>query len=268
MSRTITVITPENITITYQAAGIASRFMAVAVDLLVQIALALLVLLGIQTLIGRGTHSSVGPASLLSTAGIVFIGIILPFAYAIFFEMLWGGRTPGKRIFGLRAVRDGGYPMNLLSSVIRNILRIIDFGIIPLASPLVLCGLPGLVSMFFSPTYKRIGDYAAGTLVIVEAGATVLNGNRVQRPITTSVVAFMPLVKNVDRLTYQECDLIRRFITRSSRLDFVVQAGLAERMARPLLTKLEMDIPIYFQLQYTDVLQAIERRYTEERGIL
>lgn len=268
MSRTITVITPENITITYQAAGIASRFMAVIVDLLIQIGLALLVLLGIQTLIGHGTHSSVGPASLLSTAGIVFVGIIFPFTYAIFFEMLWGGRTPGKRLFGLRTVRDGGYPINLLSSVIRNVLRIIDFGIIPLATPLILCGLPGLISMFFSPTYKRIGDYAAGTLVIVEEGATVLQGDRVQRPITSSAATFMPLVKNLDRLTHQEYELVRRFITRSSRLDFVVQAGLAERIACPLLIKLEMDIPIHYQLQYTDILQAIERRYAEERGIL
>ena len=148
--------------------------MAVVVDLLIQIGTAILVMLGIQTVVGGGAHSGVGLASLVSTVGIVFVGIILPFAYAIFFEMLWGGRTPGKRLFGLRAVRDGGYPITLLSSVIRNILRIIDFGIVPLATPLVLFGLPGLVCMFLSPTYKRIGDYAAGTVVVVEgSGITI-----------------------------------------------------------------------------------------------
>ena len=288
-------------TLTYQAAGIASRFMAVVVDLLIQVGTALTVLIVTQSVAGRGTHSSVSPASLLSTAGIVFVGLIVPFAYAIFFEMLWNGRTPGKRLFGLRTVRDGGYPINLFSSVIRNILRIIDFGILPLASPLVLCGLPGLACMFVSPTYKRIGDYAAGTLVIVEAlnkdasafktvNAPNVNANdaakpqrfgrwRLKRRATSiragtaaafqpSAEAVLPFVRNISRVSRGEYDLVRRFLTRSAGFDLAVQAGLAERLARPLMEKMEMDFPVYYQLQYVDVLRAIERRCAEERGLL
>ena len=48
----------------------------------------------------------------------------------------------------------------------------------------------------------------------------------------------------------------------------MAQAGLAERLARPLLAKLDMTMAVYYQLQYADMLQAIERRYAEERGIL
>ena len=279
MSRTITVITPENITITYQAAGIASRFMAVIVDLLIQVASMLLVVLTVQTLSGGSEHSSVGPASLVSTIGIILVGIVIPFAYSIFFEMIWGGRTPGKRLFGLRAVRDGGYPINFFSSVARNILRIIDFGLVPLATPLILCGLPGLVCMFLSPTYKRIGDYAAGTLVVVDNIATENAQPKTRRgrrkaansaPVVSvdTVTPFLPLVKNVDRLTREEYELIRRFTTRRHQFDLAVQAGLAERLARPLLAKLDMNIAMHYQLQYLDALLAIERRYAEERGLL
>lgn len=279
MSRTITVITPENITITYQAAGIASRFMAVIVDLLIQVASMLLVLLTVQTLLGGSEHSSVGPASLISTIGIILVGIVIPFVYSIFFEMLWGGRTPGKRLFGLRAVRDGGYPINFFSSVVRNILRIIDFGLVPLATPLILCGLPGLACMFLSPTYKRIGDYAAGTLVVVDNIATENSQPKPRgrkRNTTNSapavsvdtVAPFLPLVRNVDRLTREEYELIRRFTTRRNQFDIVVRAGLAERLARPLMAKLDMNIAMHYQLQYMDALMAIERRYAEERGLL
>ena len=279
MSRTITVITPENITLTYQAAGIASRFMAVVVDLLIQVASIILVLLMVRWITGGGSHNSVGPESLVSTLGIVITGIVIPFFYAIFFEMLWGGRTPGKRLFGLRAVRDGGYPINFFSSVVRNILRIIDFGIIPLSTPLVLCGLPGLACMFLSPTYKRIGDYAAGTLVVVDNNATLNAPPKPERkkkrgaaipliPVGESVDLFLPLVKNINRVTREEYELIRRFTTRRKQFDLVTQAGLAEKLARPLLAKMEMNISFHYQLQYLDALLAIERRYAEERGLL
>lgn len=271
MSRTITVVTPENITLTYQAAGIASRFMAVVVDLLIQVLTAVIVLQSIHIVTGAGAHNSVGPASLVSATGIIFVGILLPFAYAIFFEMLWDGRTPGKRLFGLRAVRDGGYPISLFSSVIRNVLRVIDFGLIPLASPLVLCGLPGLACMFFSPANKRIGDYAAGTVVIVEglrAGGSALPTTAQTTGFRPSVEAVLPYIRNINRVTRDEYELVRRFTTRNRTFDLAAQAGLAERLARPLMEKLEMDFPIYYQIQYVDVLGAIERRWAEERGVL
>lgn len=278
MTRTITVVTPENITLTYEAAGIASRFMAVVVDLLIQITTALLVLVGIQQLVGKSELKGIGAATLLTGAGIVFVSLILPFAYAIVFEMLWSGRTPGKRLFRLRTVRDGGYPINLLSSIIRNLLRVIDFGIIVTATPLVLCGLPGLVCMFFSPTYKRIGDYAAGTLVIIEPEPFTTVPKQEKRrkkdrdstltSIPQSYEVYLPYIRNLDRLTSEDYQLLRRFVARRRALDLMVQAGLGERLARPLMSKLEIDVPIYYQLQYADLLQAIERRYAEERGIL
>ena len=114
MSRTITVITPENITITYRLAGVASRFIALVIDLVIQ---ALLILI-IALVIGRLSALPVF-GGLFSAAGFIALFLVI-FVYKVFFEMMWGGKTPGKRILGLRVIREGGYPINLTSSAVRK----------------------------------------------------------------------------------------------------------------------------------------------------
>ena len=264
MSRTITVITPENITITYRLAGIASRFIALIIDLAIQA----LLLAGVGMLVARLTQLPL-LGNFLMAVGII-AGFLITFAYKIFFEMIWGGRTPGKRLLGLRVIREGGYPINLPASAIRNVLQFIDLGIIPLSvtGAVTLWGLPGLLCIFFSPTYKRIGDYAAGTVVIVEAPAVPFDAQRTDAQMRPEIVSLLPLVKNLDRLTVEEYRLIRRFTSRRSQLEMTVQASVGERLARPLMEKLEMDVQVAYQVQYANILEAIERKYAEERGVL
>ncbi|HLK55710.1 MAG TPA: RDD family protein [Chthonomonadaceae bacterium] len=264
MSRTITVITPENITITYRLAGVASRFIAFLIDAAIQMVMVLATVL----IIGRVTMVPF-LGSFVTAAGIIGIFLIV-FVYKVFFEMLWGGRTPGKRLLGLRVIREGGYPINLPASAARSVLQFIDLGIIPisLTSVVMLWGLPGLLCIFFSPTYKRIGDFAAGTVVIVEAPAIPFGAERPDSGLRPEIRDLMPLVKNLDRLTVEEYRLIRRFTSRRAQLELTVQASVGERLAGPLMQKLEMDIPVAYQVQYANILEAIERKYAEERGIL
>lgn len=267
MSRTVTVVTPENIQVTYQLAGVASRFLALLADLLLQFLLVLLVQMVIRLATGAHALTGFSAASIVSATGVILVYLVL-LAYPIFFEMVWGGRTPGKRLFGLRVIREGGYPINLSASALRNILRFVDIGIVPLPGMrIALLGLPGMASLFFSPMYKRIGDYAAGTLVIVEAGQSPFSMKR-QPEATPGVEAFLPLVKNLDRLTTEEYRLVRRFTARRRELEIGVQAAIAERLARPLLQKLDIQASIAYQVQYADLLEALERRYAEEYGIL
>lgn len=261
MSRTITIVTPENVPVTYQLAGVASRFMATVVDLLLQVVSMALVVM----LINRFHSGGIALGSFVSAVGIVVAFLLIPFGYAILFEMLWGGRTPGKRLFGLRVIRDGGYPINLVSSALRNLLRFIDFGIAP---PIVLCGLPGLLCIFCSPTYKRIGDYAAGTLVVVEGGLSPLDTGGTTQALSPGAAPFLTAVRNVDRLTPAQYRVLRRFTSRRQTMELVVQAALGEKLARPLMQQLQIDVPIYYQVQYADLLEAIERCYAEEHGIL
>lgn len=267
MPKTVTIVTPENITVTYQVAGLASRFLAFIIDLVIQILLWLggswffhVAAAGFQ-LVGLAVTDVISAAAIVT-------GYLIMFAYASVFEMLWGGRTPGKRLLGLRVIRDGGYPINLTSSAIRNVLRFLDLGMLPLDPPLILYGLPGLLSIFLSPQYKRLGDWAAGTIVIVEAGVSPFASARSRRDAAPIPAELAAQLRNLDRITAAEYRAVRRYTERRGAWPLNVQASLAERLARPLLAKLDLYPQIAYQLQYAAWLDAIERRYTEENNLL
>jgi uncharacterized RDD family membrane protein YckC len=268
VSRTVSIVTPENIRVTYQLAGFASRFMAILVDLLIQFALVMLVAMLARLVGGAEALRGIGIGSLLSALGIIAIFLIM-FAYALFFEAFWGGRTPGKRLFGLRVIREGGYPVTFIASATRNILRFADYGVFPFSgAPVFLFGLPGLIAIFLSPRYKRIGDYAAGTLVIVEQKNTPFGRRSSDAALSPAAAAFLPYLRNLDRLTRDEYRVLRRFVARRNDLEIPIQAALAEKIARRILPRLEIEAPIQYQLQFADLLEALERRYAEEQGVL
>ena len=136
--------TPEGVDLGLRPAGPAVRSLAFALDTGIRLALylAVAVPLGIA---GFGV-------------GIILIGIfLLEWVYPVVFEV-WTGATPGKRAMGLVVVHDDGTPVGLPASAIRNLLRAIDF--LP-----VFYGV-GLVSTLVDRDFRRLGDLAAGTLVI------------------------------------------------------------------------------------------------------
>lgn len=204
----------------------------------------------------------------LSAFFIIFTYLIL-FLYATFFELLWDGRTPGKRLLGLRVIREGGYPVNLVSSVIRNALRFIDIGLLPLSPPIMLFGAPALFCIFLSPRSKRIGDWAAGTVVIVESSVNPFAAKRELSLKSPQVESMLNHVRNIDNLSVEEYRVVRRFSERRAGLSLGVQAALGEHIAIPLIEKLFIQLPeLKYQLQYADLVEAIERKYTEERSLL
>lgn len=262
MQREVALLTPENIYVRYRVAGLASRFLARLIDVLIQFLL-LVVVNGLLLLVQKRLNVLHLGLADISDAIAALLVFAIVFVYAVFFEMLWGGRTPGKRLLGLRVVRDGGRPITLLASVIRNALLFVDLGILP---PIYVVGFPAFLFLFLSPSCKRIGDYAAGTLVIVEEDLTLAANT--QPTVSKEVERFMGVVKNLDRLTPEEYQLIRRFLARRETMSLAAFAGTADGLARPLLAKLEIDTPIYYQLQFAHLLEAIVRRYADERGLL
>ncbi|VAW40954.1 hypothetical protein MNBD_CHLOROFLEXI01-2081, partial [hydrothermal vent metagenome] len=159
----LTIDTPENVVFGYEVVGIGSRFLAALIDTTI---IALL-LTAVYALIGfaffRSTDSSLNSflIALLSLISFSFF-----WGYYIFFEMRWNGSTPGKRQVGIRVIRGDGTPITLAESVIRNLVRIIDF--MPLAYGL------GMVTMFIDGKARRLGDLAANTLVVREETAVSL----------------------------------------------------------------------------------------------
>src|SRR5207302_4482234 len=98
--------------------------------------------------------------------------------YPVFFEVTRGGATPGKKAMGLVVLEDDGTPVGLTASVIRNLLRFADF--LPLAYGF------GLASMLATRDFKRLGDLAAGTVVVHRETPAVSSAVPAARPLPPS----------------------------------------------------------------------------------
>jgi uncharacterized RDD family membrane protein YckC len=136
---------PEGVRLEFRLAGPVVRACAWAIDFLIRVIL-FLVLWMILSLIG-----GVGAALML-------IGyFLLEWFYPVLFEIR-NGATPGKRLMGIQVIQDNGIPVRPAASVIRNFLRFADF--LPM-----FYGI-GLIAMMCNRQFKRLGDLAAGTLVV------------------------------------------------------------------------------------------------------
>ena len=156
----LTIETPEQIPLDFLLAGIGSRFLALALDTLIQTAAAiLLVVIGIVIVAGGGAREPTGRQAWV-IALLLLLYFLLQFGYFAFFEAIWNGQTPGKRYMHLRVIKDSGRPITAFDALGRNLLRIVD-------------SLPGIyavaiVSALLSAKNKRLGDYVAGTVVVHE----------------------------------------------------------------------------------------------------
>jgi uncharacterized RDD family membrane protein YckC len=213
VERSLDVRTPESIAISYELAGLGSRFLAVFIDFAIQIVL-LILATTIFAAIGS-THK--GPRIVPQPwiyAFYIFLTFLNFFGYFIIFEWLWRGQTPGKKAIGIRVVRDGGFPVDFLTVTIRNVIRAIEFG---LGFYLV-----SAISTLVSKENKRLGDFAAGTIVVRE-------GKRAARGYRLQVIDA--------RLDHDERALIERYIERRAMLGTSARNRIATELAQRLRAK-------------------------------
>lgn len=152
--------TPEGITLNLVLGGLGSRIAAFLLDTVIQFAVFLVVVVVVVSLLSGGGQSGalVATGVLSATALLDFIG------YFVLCEMLWSGRSVGKRAAGLRVVRTDGLSIGFWSSLLRNLTRLVDM------MPGVLY-LVGSVLVLVTPRNQRLGDLLGGTLVIRERQA-------------------------------------------------------------------------------------------------
>ena len=194
----IKIITPENIEVEYLLADVASRTAASLIDFLIQGIVTLILFIAIL-LISRYSNELwedyygwvIGIALLINT--------ITTYSYFIVMELSMNGVTFGKKIMKLRTIRNNGQPLTLKHSAIRNLFRLfIDlFGV-------------GVVLIFFTKERKRIGDFVASTIVIIEEDKTP--------PILLDGL----LTKNQGISSYlspEEQDLLRIYISRRDSIE-------------------------------------------------
>jgi len=152
--------TPESVAVTYPVAGIGSRFLAALIDTLIQLtivaALAIIMLVIINI---SGLNTSGAAAYVALAIGVLGVTAVL-LGYYIFFELIWNGQSPGKRAMRLRVIQISGYPVTPFAVLIRNVLRLVDF--LP-----AYYGV-GVITMIVNKNARRLGDLAAGTIVVKE----------------------------------------------------------------------------------------------------
>jgi hypothetical protein len=160
----------------------------------------------------------------------------LEWGYYVVLETTGDGRSPGKRALSLRVVRDGGFPVGFVDSVLRNLLRAADF--LPVGYVL------GLVAMSGDPRYRRIGDRVAGTLVVIEEPARVAEPLAIAPPPTAEELARFPARPQLSSVEREALDL---FVRRSDLLP-ARRVELAETVVPALAKRLGVtaDDPVRF----------------------
>ncbi|UJF32575.1 RDD family protein [Paenibacillus hexagrammi] len=154
------IVTPEQVQLQFQTAGLGSRALAHLVDgfiLTVVNFLLVLFTVGVGRLLQGSWSFDMGDYVL---ALIIIFFLLLNLGYLIGTEAFMGGQTPGKRIIGVRVLQNNGQSATVLSIVIRNLFRLLDM----LPSGYFL----GAVTILLSSRDKRIGDMVAGTMVVME----------------------------------------------------------------------------------------------------
>ena len=214
----ISVDTPEGVTLEVTLAGVGSRFAAGLVDQLIRFAL-LGALLLLQRALAGGSDASGG-----AVAGVLVAVFLVQFGYDVLFETLASGRTPGKRWTGLRVVKAGGGPVGFLASALRNILRIVD--------SLPGFYLVGILAVLFTRNNQRLGDLAAGTLVVRERRQkTTLPP---ARPAPAAASPPEGDLWDVSGISAEEIATVRRFLDRRPTLAPEARDRLAYEMATRL----------------------------------
>jgi uncharacterized RDD family membrane protein YckC len=212
----LTIDTPEGVPLELTLAGVGSRFTAALLDYIVQI----VILVALALVLSYGAGFSPG-SSAVSTA-VWVVGFFLVFwGYDVAFEVLNSGRTPGKAMNGLRVVLESGAPVTFVPSAIRNVLRIID--LIP-GNYLV-----GVTAILVTKKNQRLGDLAAGTLVIRESRKLPPNA-----PVSARVQAPAWDTSAVDR---QELDAVAAFLARRNELEPGARMQIAAELAGRLRPK-------------------------------
>jgi uncharacterized RDD family membrane protein YckC len=224
----IDINTPEGVDLEVELGGLGSRFVAELLDYALKG-----VVLGALAIVLFAIGSGVPAAVFL----VLVFGIW--FGYDVLFEVLANGQTPGKKATGLRVVRTGGQPVGFVTSSIRNIIRIVDG---PLTSYIA-----GIVSIVASKRNQRLGDMAAGTLVVRESKAT-------RAAPATRAPAAPPPQWDVSAITQEELAAVRQYLERRWSIEPEARHKLAWQLAEGLRTKVAGAPP---ELQGESLLEQI-----------
>jgi uncharacterized RDD family membrane protein YckC len=254
----LTIQTPEQVGFEYVLAGLGSRTAAFLVDTVIRWFFVIVILVVVAlfhkflpVLDISAWVTDLSKTWLIALAVLVY-GLV-DLGYFLFFEALWNGQTPGKRRQRLRVIRMNGQPIGWLESSIRNILRAVDLvgGVYPV----------GIVVVFLSANNQRIGDYAAGTVVVVERKQGV-PGDRKQA-ISPQVLTHPEIEWYVSRLKPAQYQVLRSFLERREQMEQGHRHELARLLTHQLFKR--MSGSTRMSMSYESFIEEVVTLYEKRR---
>ncbi len=224
LDATLDVETPEQVVVSYTLAGIGTRGAAALIDLLIMLVLTGTLWYGAASIPRLlPALKDIGNRSWVSA--IVIIGqFLILWGYFVAFEAVWDGQTPGKRLLGLRVVRNGGGGVDVGASAARNLIRFVDF--------LPFGYFIGMITVIANQRNQRLGDLVAGTIVVRERLL------RHERPRAQASAPLDDGAAVIATLDDERFALLDRFVTREATLDDASRA----RIAAALVARLGADV--------------------------
>ncbi len=243
----LSIDTPELVSIEMPLAGIGSRFIAVLIDNVIWIACMIVIsILIFKFLPAISAFNKI--TAQWAVALYLFLVFLFNWGYFTLFEALWNGQTPGKKIAKIRVIQRSGRGISLFESMARNFIRYVD-------------QLPGfyavaVISVFVTRQHQRLGDLAAGTLVVRDRREeTPLWGETGARTFTAA--SFSPAIQNAEltagpffsaadvaKLSADDLEVMEGFFSRRLDLSTETRASLAQRIALAIASKSGIQLPV------------------------
>lgn len=243
----LSIDTPEQVDLRFSVAGIGSRFVASLLDGLLVVLFFFVEGIVLVTVSAASATRPTGAAATWvehwATAILIFLNFVVVWGYYALFEAYWKGQTPGKRVMKLRVIKDSGRQITFFESLARNLLRFVDY--LPAAY------LTGVITMLCNQRNKRLGDLAAGTIVVherVTEQPLIVQPNSFfdLAPAPAWQQAEVPSIFPADavaRLTQQDLLVIDAFFARALDLALDTRATMARRIAGQMAARMGVPLP-------------------------
>jgi len=215
LDTTVEIETPEHVVFSCSLAGPARRALAYLIDLLVRAAIVIAIGIALSL-------ASLGQAEISGwkLGALLLLMFALEWGYFVVCESLMSGRSVGKRALGLRVVTRDGLPVSFGGSVLRNLLRAADF--LPTGYAI------GLLTMALDPRFRRLGDWAADTMVIVEERPRLRDPIRLVPPARPPELEELPTRLDLPGPVLEALEL---FLRRAPELQTLREDELASMLA-------------------------------------
>ena len=235
----VDIKTPEFVSLQFQSAGLGSRTAAFIIDQLILMTVNVIIIICLGfVLYGFDDLFFLTEFMSYPIAITLIVLFLLNWGYFFVLEYFSGGKTIGKRVIGIRVIQENGHSLTILSSFIRNLVRIID--------SLPANYLVGMLMIFFHPKNKRIGDLVAGTIVVHERKAKKKSRlSAIEKEIERRGLSKDDLVIEewaFRSLGAKEWNLVKTYSHRLLQLPISERVQLTNKMAEILLPKIGIEV--------------------------